>query len=157
MTGHHSLFFFGPRNRQQQNPSKANSEATVSCSEGGGPGDPMDGKGAGGLETGSGPKSTESRDENDGEIWSGGEEWSEVLPRLAVMFCVARKHRLLSSGHCTQTGQANWLWHGWSLSAQQDVHRRQSSQSLKGNLHGRVSKLGQAAVCRQAKCWQCSK
>ena len=83
---------------------------------------PKDGRGAGGLEADRGPKSTESRDENDGKPWLGETERSEVLPCLAVMFCVARKHCLLSSDHCTQTGQANRPWHGGSLSAQHDAH-----------------------------------
>ena len=57
------------------------------------------------LEAGSVPKSTESRDENDGKFWMGvGRERSKVLPCLAVMFCVAKK-----CGHCTRTGQVNQL------------------------------------------------
>ena len=44
----------------------------MSCSEGGGPGEPVDGRGVGGLEGGSGPKSTESRDQNDSKLRSGG-------------------------------------------------------------------------------------
>ena len=46
----------------------------MSCSEGGRPVDPVDGGAAGGQGAGSGPRSTESRQENEGKLWSGGGE-----------------------------------------------------------------------------------
>ena len=44
----------------------------MSSSEGGRPVDLVDGGGAGGQGAGGGPRSTESREENEGKLWSGG-------------------------------------------------------------------------------------
>ena len=48
---------------------------------------------------GGGPRSTESREENEGKLWLGGGERNEVPLCPAVMLCVAKKCCLLSSGH----------------------------------------------------------